>query len=101
MDDDLQRLLEYADEQGFKIVRKHSKEMYGYLGLHWLIDRKLGLKIPINEIWIDANLHNHALFRTLNHELIEISRMRDGASYWVAHRYATKHENDENWFREA
>lgn len=94
---DYHDLLAYAKEQGIRVVRKPSKQMLGYAGLHWLVDRKLGLKIPVNEVWIDANLHGRALLRTLNHELIEISRMKEGASYWVAHRFATKHEIDEGW----
>lgn len=90
-------LLSYAKGLGIRVVRQPSKKMYGYEGLHWRVDRKLGLSIPVNEVWIDKNLHGRAFFRTLNHELIEISRMSDGASYWVAHRFATRHEVDDNF----
>lgn len=94
MDKDLHNLLVYAKGQGFKVVYKSSKIMYGYAGLHFLVDDNLGLKIPDNEVWIDKNLKREELFRTINHELIEIRMMQEGKSYWDAHKFATRKEID-------
>lgn len=97
MDDNYRRLLEYAKEQGFTIIYKSSKIMCGYAGLHFLVDDNLGLKIPDGEVWIDKNLKGRDLFRTLNHELIEIEEMKNGKSYWTAHKFALKHEADDTF----
>lgn len=97
MDDNLRKLLDYAKGQGLKIVYKSSKIMCGYAGLHFLVDDNLGLKIPDGEVWIDKNLKSRELFRTLNHELIEIEEMKNGKSYWDAHRFALKHEAEDNF----
>jgi hypothetical protein len=97
MDKDLHNLLLYAKEQGLKIVYKPSKIMCGYAGLHYLVDDNLGLKIPDGEVWIDKNLKSRELFRTLNHELIEIEEMKNGKSYWDAHKFALKHEADDGF----
>lgn len=89
----MKQLEEFIKSKHIKVVYKKSSEMWGYVGLHYEIDKQLGLKIQKNTIWLDENLYGRERFRTLKHEVEEMLLMRErGMKYFPAHKIATRDE---------
>jgi hypothetical protein len=80
-------LLAWCKSKGIKVTFATSKELLDYAGMNPAIAKKMGFKnIDKNEILIDVELPEDVQFRNLAHELIEQELMRDGDSYWEAHK---------------
>lgn len=85
-------LKHFINKNNIRIVKKKGGEMLGYAGIHYGLNDEFGLKIPRNTVWIDQNLRGGELFRTLKHELVEMSLMKKGRKYFSAHKIATRSE---------
>lgn len=88
-----QCLLDHCANKGIS-VDLLSEELHDYAGMNSEIGRILGFPIPENAIAIDKNLNNKKLFQTLKHEIWEMDLMKQGMSYWDAHRIALEKEKE-------
>jgi hypothetical protein len=80
-------LLAWCKSKGIKVTFTDSRTLKDYAGMNPVIAKKMGFKnIDKNEILIDVQLPEDVQFRNLVHELIEQELMRDGDSYWEAHK---------------
>jgi len=80
-------LLAWCKSKGIKVTFTTSKRLLDYAGMNPAIAKKMGFKdIDKNEVLIDVELPEGTQFKNLVHELIEQELMRDGDSYWEAHK---------------
>ena len=88
----MEELKIFWKRHGIVAVPKESHEMFGYDGLHYMLNKEFGLRIPFKTIWYDKNLKGELLLRTLKHETEEMLEMMCGKHYFPAHRVAFRDE---------
>lgn len=89
---DLSVLQDFIRKHKIRVVKKSSKVMMGFAGLHFDLNDEFGLRIPKDTVWIDQNLHGREYYKTLKHEIEEMMLMRQGMKYIPAHKIALKDE---------
>jgi len=80
---------------GYKITRVKPGVLKDYAGMNASASAAMGFdNYPIgkNEVLVDERLSPEHEIRTINHEIYEDKRMRQGDSYWDAHLQALQHE---------
>jgi hypothetical protein len=83
----LEDLLAWCKSKDIKVTFVDSRTLKDYAGMNPAIAKKMGFtNIEKNEILIDVELPEDTQFKNLIHELIEQELMRDGDSYWEAHK---------------
>lgn len=85
-------LQDFIRKHKIRVVKKSSKSMLGYVGLHFDLNDEFGLTIPKDTVWIDKNIHGRDYYKTLKHEIEEMLLMREGMKYIPAHKIALKDE---------
>jgi len=86
------RLVRKAHDQGLCVRQVKNKVTRDYVGMNSRAAKSLGFKMPPRMIYIDRDLPLSTKVTTLNHELIEVNLMKQGDSYWTAHKKALRRE---------
>lgn len=78
-------LVKVARNQGIKVRQVPHSVLKDFWGMNWLLAKQIGYKIPAYTVHIRETLNDKNKAETLNHELIEVSKMRKGNKYWSSH----------------
>jgi hypothetical protein len=98
MQEELDKLVQYAESNGFKVVFD-SKVLKDYAGMNPEAARAIGFPDidkdeSTREIIIDNSLPLETQVANLKHELVEYKLMKQGMQYWQAHELALKSEKE-------
>ena len=81
-----------AEQKGYTVRLVPSKKLGDFAGMNPEAAERMGYPEPKDTFDIDAGMSWELKFRTLVHELREYGKMKKGASYWKAHKYASDNE---------
>ena len=82
---------------GYTLRQLSDRAMEGYDGLNYQAAQVFGVDniiINENEILLNETSGFTLKIHTIIHEITESRKMKDGWSYWDAHKHAEKMEND-------
>ena len=74
------------EQKGFTVKAVGEKTLYDYAGMNPEAAKDFGYKIGSKEFHIDSNMDWEGKYKTLLHEWQEYQMMKDGKSYWEAHK---------------
>lgn len=86
------QLMYELKKQHIKIELVGAKRLKDYAGMNPYAAKSIGFPLNKNTILIDKNLSIIEKHRTLKHEIQEMKHMRNGDTYWTAHKKALKEE---------
>jgi hypothetical protein len=83
----------------WKIHKVGPKTLKDYDGMNFYAAKAMnfrGYPMRKNTILVDKRLKPKRMKEIIRHEKIEVKKMKEGAGYWSAHRYALKHQGEKN-----
>lgn len=83
-----EELRQQAEDGGIHVKLVKGDVLKDFVGVNSEAAKALGFFMPNDEIWISLELSWISKYHTLQHEMYELNRMRQGVPYWQAHSEA-------------
>lgn len=98
MQNELNKLQQYATDNGITVVFTDSAVLKDYAAMNPEAARAMGFpdidnKLETKEILVDKTVPEKEQVKNLKHELIEMKLMKEGLEYWPSHEIALRDEN--------